>query len=434
MITDSYSYTLQALAFAQGDAQYLQSDYVTSIEGNLLKAPYSLGNSFYISLFVILFGKKGIFISSLFAVLGSGWILDRLLKRDQLNRLSIALFFCSLPVLFFCRSLMSGIPSLLLISGFLYLYSAKNKGTLQWFTLGFITGLSAWFRESNIILLAPFVIHLFIENRKSSMPILLGGIVGLLIKFLSSWFIYGDFWFVSASSGFNFYPKYLILYLFITIVLIPGGLFIPLLVARSKAIVYSSAIFGFIIFYSLYDYSAVEYSDFIKGSLLTSRFMLPIIPVLVLALSEIEVGKNLSQKLLKYLFVPLSLILIPLSQYGFHKLFSAHEKAAYIIAEKYQNEHVIYDQSGLTNIIRYINPLSGDWKSLADVQSLKDKGFRPKKNDEQFHYVILSMSIGNDEKQVRSDHFEDLLDEYQLTKVDSISIDSDNWLIVYQLD
>ncbi len=434
MITDAYSYSSQALAFAEGNPYLTQYNFLSQSHQRILHPPYNLGTSAYYAFWIKLFTAKGIFLGSIFAAIFSSILLHATLKRLKYNQLGTIILFIS-PVLFFSRSIMSGMPSLLLMSAVIYLLGLRPK-SINAFLLSFLCFLSVWFRETNIILAGAILFYYIWKNLGLWKAMLSGALIALSIKLLSTFWVYGHFWFQSHSEGFSFanLSVHMSLYLIISLILIPGG-YLFLLLYRGKAcksITVSSSLF--IAVYIFYNYSAIDFSGWLKGSLLTSRFVLPLIPFVVLALGEVIDRKPFLHSLIFFILVPFSLVLIPISQKVFYDLYAPHENAAKYIANKYADQQVLYDQSGFTNIIRYINPLSASWTKIADIKEIGDNINRERiLNDSESVYVIISESNTSQEKFERASSVQQYLDLLPFTAFDSVRIDETNQLKIYKL-
>ena len=438
MITDAYSYSTQALAFASGNLQYLQTDFLTGETVNINRAPYTLGNACFLSFFTFLFGAKHIFLAGLFSVLGSAYFLDKALRNWNLPNGALAILFVSAPILFFSRSLMSCMPSLLVISCFMSLFTKEHKGIGDVLLLGFLAGLSTWFRETNIIITGLMCFYLLMKQPSRFWLLLFGGIFGVAIRLVSSYLVYGKIFFVSASSGFSLESliHHIPLYLFMSLILVPFGLISSISMKEQADKLFIGLTILFLLIYSGYNYTAVEYSGFLKGSLLTSRFIIPWIPLAIVGTGFAMIRYNYFEKIMRYCIVPISLILIPVSQYAINNLYNSHENAAKQLSEKYEHAHIVYDQSGFTNIIRYINPLTGKWKQTADILSLQkyltDPGSMKKDLTEPI-FLVLSIGDETEAKRKRSNTIKDKIPSKFVDLVDTFLINESNRLEVYKL-
>lgn len=438
MITDAYSYSTQAIAFASGKLKFLQYDFLLGQEKNLIQAPYSLGNSAYLAIFIFLFGKKYVFLSNLFAILFSAFFISKALKNWKLKNSALSIFFLSSPILFFSRSLMSCMPSLLIISILLYYFTKSHHSIKNLFLIGFLAAFSFWFRESNAIITGLLCLYLVYKLPSRFIFILLGGLAGLSIRLFSSYMVYGDPFFLSASAGFSISQliKHLPLYLFITCLLVPFGLISVFYNRENADKLFAITSLIFILFYCAYSYTSVEYSGFLKGSLLTSRFIIPWIPIAIISFALLQNRFTLVKKINAAILIPLSFLLIPISQFSIEHLFENHVNASQELAHKYADKPLVYDQSGYTNIIRYINPLTGDWSSLADISSLEGfRSTRPKvKSMKGPIYVILSVGNESVAKNERSLAIKVLLNSEHSVLEEIIKIDPYNQLEVYRID
>ncbi|MDA9774452.1 hypothetical protein N9B82_05805 [Saprospiraceae bacterium] len=424
MITDAYSYSTQALAFASGNLQYLQNDFLTGETININRAPYNLGNACYLSFFVFIFGAKHIFM--------------QLLRNWNLPKGALAILFVSAPILFFSRCLMSCMPSLLVISCFMSLFTKEHKGFRDILLLGFLAGLSTWLRETNIVITGLMCLYLLMKQPNRFWLLLFGGILGVTIRLVSSYVVYGQIFFVSASSGFSLESliHHIPLYLFMSIILVPLGLISSISMKEQADKLFIILTILFLILYSGYNYTAVEYSGFLKGSLLTSRFIIPWIPLAIVGTGFAMLRYNYFEKIMRYCIIPFSLLLIPISQYVINKLYNSHENAAKQLSEKYEHAHIVYDQSGFTNIIRYINPLTGEWKQTADIPSLERYLTDPaslKKDLAAPIFLILSMGDETEAKRNRSNTIKDKIPTKFVDLVDTFPINESNRLEVYKL-
>ena len=85
MITDAYSYSSQALAFAEGNPYLTQYNFLSESHQRILHPPYNLGTSAYYAFWIKLFTGKGIFLGSIFAAIFSSILLHATLKRLKYN-------------------------------------------------------------------------------------------------------------------------------------------------------------------------------------------------------------------------------------------------------------------------------------------------------------------------------------------------------------
>ncbi len=428
MITDAYNYVNRGIAFSEGQSNWVITDFLTEESINLIPAPYNTGTSFFFAIFMTLLSKKALFLVPLFQVVLSVYLLSVTIKKNNQSQSALALLGLSLALMFFSRSAMSCMPSFLLISITCYLFFRSEIHWKSAFGLGFLAAFGFWFRESNVFLIAPFVLYCLYENVKLLPSILLGFILGLGPKIIADLLVYDTWWFSSASSGFSIYSiiDHLPEYGIILIVLIPLSiLFIGLYKGKGDRTIKVGSL-AFILLYLVYNYTAVEFSGLLKGSFLTSRFMIPLLPIVVMCAANLIKEYELFRKVFK-VFVVLSLIVIPASQFIFHKMYASHEQAAKELEKTVKEKDIFVDLSGYTNIIRYFNPLTSEFDHISSIQNLKSKDFLV---DNQL--VILTRSRSSEEKSMRADSLINLVRHLPLSLTKSIEIDDQNWIEVYK--
>lgn len=427
MITDAYNYVNRAIAFASGQDSLFAVDFHSGENISLIPAPYNTGTSAFQAIPISLFGKWAVFLAPLFQVILSVLLLSAAIKRNSYSVMALSILGCSLALLFFSRSLMSCMPSFLLVSVAVFLFYREKLENVHAFSLGFLAVFSLWFRESNVFLIAPFVIYLLYKEPKRVWAIFVGFLLGSSPKIIMDKWVYGKYWFSSASSGFSassiidHIPEYAI----ILMILIPSSvIFIALYRGKAdKTVQVASA--AFILLYLSYNYTAVEFSGLLKGSFLTSRFMIPLLPIVVICAAEVISSRKIFQKLMIPI-VLLSLITIPASQYVFGKMYQDHEQAASKLGEIMEGKNVFLDLSGYTNIIRYYNPLTIKSPKISSIQHLKN--LQSIAEDER---IIISRSSASEEKTMRADSLYLLIEDLPIEKLETVKIDELNWLEVY---
>ncbi len=428
MITDAYNYVNRGIAFSRGSTDLFVFDFITGNKINLIPAPYNTGTSIFFGLAIALLGKKSLFLVPLFQVIISVFLVSETIKRNSYSNYGLVIWGLSLSLMFFSRSAMSCMPSLMMVSIASYIFFRKELKNKHLISLGILAGFCLWFRESNIFLIAPFIIYSLYKDIRSAPLIGLGIILGLSPKLLMDKWVYGSFWFQSASSGFSInglidhFPEYSI----ILLCLLPISIvFIGLYKGKGDKSIKVSSI-AFVLLYLFYNYTAVEFSGLIKGSLLTSRFMIPLLPIASICAAEVISRKGVWKKL-AFPFSLVSLLLIPSSQFIFHELYENHEKAAMQVSEITNKMDVFVDFSGYTNIIRYFNPLSSEISSVSSIQNIKE--LKSLDNDQ---YLLLSRSIESEEKKMRADSIWSLSNHLSIEIYKKIPIDDTNWLEIYR--
>ncbi len=277
---DEVSYLSRALAFINGQTVF----NIQPIDGSsipLSVANYPLGTSSLLTLLLPL-GKKAVFLSGLLYTILSYLLIRKTLVNNNLGTaLPTILFFLFPPLLFFSRSLMSEMPSLLIVSALCYCVFSDNRGIKHGLSIGVLGGLSLWFRETNFLLFIILVIPVLYEKKQLFFPILGGLIIGLLPRLLTSKWVYGSMFYLKEITDFsshNLIPN-LQVYLFVVLILIPGGVFFLYKYVKRLPYSLSISLVLFMIIHLFFDYNARDHSSFLVSVFYNGRYWIPTLPL-----------------------------------------------------------------------------------------------------------------------------------------------------------
>jgi len=418
LILDEYSYFNQALALSSGNTLLTIQELTSSEYLNLTGSPYLPGTAIVLAFLIKIFGNSGAFLLGASCFIISVLLTLRIFKKLALNPLGILLFFVFPPLLMLTRTVMSGMPSLLIVTWFLYLFICKPASKKLYIQLAIIAGLGTLFRETNIVILGIFLFFLFLQKKKWIGYLALPFILTIALRLAISFWIIGKATYVSGAdpfSIFNVIPN-LPLYLILTIILIPFGL---IFLAKYKGkyhkeIQISTSLF--LIVYLLYGFNPIEYSGWGKGLLFGGRFLVPTIPLFAIA---IGFGMNqyslFQKKYIKYLMVGLSIFCISFSQFAGYKFNKTHHDISDQLYKDYFDLPIVIDHSGFTSINRYINPLLGIFPKQSDLNKFHDKKYVENVFEHQDKvFIILSMRFENQEKLDRGDKYLQLINDLKV--------------------
>ncbi len=428
MITDSYNYVNQAIAFSEGTTTFTRTDFLSGESISMIPAPYNTGTSFLLSLAIGAIGKQAIFLIPLIQVLLSVYLLSLTLIRNQYTQSALSILGLSLALMFFSRSTMSCMPSFMLVSIACFFFFRAKASRYTALMLSILAGLGFWFRESNIFLLAPLVVYVLYKNIRLFLPACIGFLLGLSPKIIADKVVYDTYWFFSGSSGFSLkslvdhIPEYAI----ILMLLLPFSLFFIVSYKGKADKTIKSLSIAFIVLYLVYQYSAVDFSGLLKGSFLTSRFMIPLLPLIVICAGESASRSRITHKILQ-LFVLGSIVCIPLSQYLFKQLYAHHEQASKAVQQNTNGKETFYDLTGYTNIIRYYNPLVSEVQKVSSIQHLKEK-----EKLSPYQVILISRSDASPEKKMRADSMKSIIHHLPTHLYKKIPIDEGNWIELYK--
>lgn len=428
LVSDVYSYLNQGIAISNGERILTYSD---AISGDLMAykgTKYPLANAFWIGFWSKLCGLKYVYLGSLFGVLLSVFLIYKILAKESYFRLAILLVFVYPSLAFFSNSLMSCIPSFLLVSAFLYYLFRREETGKKWLILSFLAALSFWIRETNLVLLGSICLIHFIQDRRWFAYYAGGATLGFLPRIISSSYYYGDpiYYVLAESFSIQNFINNVGVYAILLLCFMPFGLFfigkfqgkyfVPLIISSTL----------FILMYAFYSFNATVYSGFEKGIILMGRFMVPILPIFVLAVGWHFRKKSL-HKSLKIIAAVLVCIAVIGMQLFVYKEAKLHKNISNHIYSKYADKMVLYDLSRTTNIIRYINPFHGDLSYFSDISNLENEEFMNKLFDEYNEaYLIQTINSVHADKVKYTSKIDGLIKtanrKYNVTEVENIKI------------
>lgn len=440
LISDVNAYVNQALAFAEGRLFLEWKDVTGTIDLPVHGTWYPLGNAFWLALFIYLFGPQGAFLSGLIAVTLSAFLINRVIIQEGYPRWTIAIFFLYASLLFFSRTLMSAMPSLLIISFMVYFLFRLKEGPRKYFVLALLAGISVWFRESNLMISGPICIWIFLRNRNAFIYLIFGFIAGLSFRLASSWWVYDDPFFYILAEPFSTDAilNNAFVYLVLMTIMIPGAWLFNGYKGRYKLEIIST-IWIFLCFYLLYDFNATGYSGFAKGLILTGRFLIPVTPLIVIAMAGTikHLGARFSGKVFTTIMLLITAVVIVSSQFLGYQEHKKHKNVIDAI-EEYKEGILIYDTKNYTNINRYVNAFNGLPDRAADIRLLGDKNYMASVLERNRNVFILeSGNVGGIEKNKRTNelsvYIEDARKNFNVRLVRSIPVSQGLEIRVYKL-
>lgn len=366
---DELSYLGRAMALADGHSNWLQ----TTISGNTFSwspAAYPLGTSFFASWFALIHPSL-IFLSGLFYLTFAFYLVHHILKNEKLNNAlayCIALLF--LPTVYFSRGLMSEMPSLLLVAVFVYILFKKQNTYLKYIWLGLLTGLSFWFRETNLLLFGSLVGISLLKNPRYIPGFILAMAIGLLPRFLSAFYFYEQVAYVKqyAPFGWQYFSKNLLLYLIILIVLLPGGLYVLYHYRGRFANSIKLSLLTFTALHLVYEYNSGDHSGFMISLFYNGRYYIPTLPLwMILYAYFAQQYSFFNKKIIQNGLVIMTILFITSSQLFFGYLEKQHRNVAKEIFTDFNHKPIIYDHTAY----RYLNPSQGTINQLESLEDLK---------------------------------------------------------------
>jgi hypothetical protein len=171
------------------------------------------------------------------------------------------------------------------VASFFFLALTTGTGAVAG---GFLAGASLLFRDSNPIFLFPWIARRFIARTQVG-AVLLAGAAGITLRLLLAWWLQGQpvlihgppYPFTIQGAG-----ERALLYVFALLVLVPGGLVaLGLYRGKFRTAIVATVVLS-VVFFSLYSYSGTD-SGLLRALVLGPRFLIPLVPLLALAVAEV---------------------------------------------------------------------------------------------------------------------------------------------------
>lgn len=311
---------------------------------------YPHGTAILIALLLYLGGQGGVFILGTSTLLASLFFIGKTLVKCNLPSSFALLLFIFFPTIILSRTLMSDLPSLLIISLFtFFLFKDNRNKQISNFILGFLCTFSILFREPNILLLLPFVIGISLRNNSYHNSLLFTGLcLGLIPRLLSAYWYFGDAFF-SKDPGISFtlgaFGSNLIFYAPFLFILIPLGGWAAYNYDQKYTKELKIALLLFIGTYLFYGYNGIAASG-IKAIILGPRFLIPTLPLFIICVAY-YFSKS---KILNRLLLPVSLLLICLFQYLGHFYNYSQDSIFKALTKGDPKVHLIGDVNTLSKI------------------------------------------------------------------------------------
>ena len=354
-------------------------------------------------------------------------------------KFAILLVFIYPSLAFFSNSLMSSIPSFLLVSIFLFGLFVFQESGKKWFCLSLIAALSFWIRETNLVLLGSICLLHFFQDKRWFFQYATGALLGFLPRIVSSNYYYGDpFHFVLAEHfSFTNLTNNISVYALLLLCFMPLGLYFLARYRGKYFISLTSATSLFILMYCFYSFNATEYSGFKKGIILMGRFMIPILPVYIIAVGW-YFKKRALPKSVQYTLTAIVCMIIITMQLFVQREAKIHKEMSHHIYSQYADKMVMFDLSRTTNIVRYINPFHGNLSYMSDISNLQDDRFMNTMfNNFEEAYLIQTLNSVHADKVKYTSKIDNIIknvnQKYSIADVETLKIKPNLYLQVLKI-
>ncbi len=420
---DELSYVTRSLAFSEGRSDLVQVTVMAN-EFSWAPADYPLGTAFFLSPFAWIF-DKGIFFSGAVYVLASFYFIYRILEKlDRVSVLPFVVFLVFPPTIYFSRGVMSEMPSLALISFFCYGFFCWESGWKKFFLLGVLAGLSILFRETNILLCGGLVLLPCFKDARKFIGFTIGVLLGIIPRIITSSYFYGDAVYVKKAASFDWLAigHNFSLYFVITIILLPGGLYVLYKMKGLFARPIQISLGLFILLHLFYTYHSGDHSGSLVSIFYNGRYFIPTLPLWCIAYADFfKQYTFVDNNKLKQLAIGICLLFVISFQGFLNYLGDKHEEVAVDIFEHYNNEIIIYHNAAY----RYLNPLHGKIKQLMVMEETDKLSTRA-------YYILSHRNKTKSQKKELNQHLKQLKHPKKLVK--SYQIFDGTEVLVFAID
>ncbi len=351
---------------------------------------YPPGNSALLLPFTVIHWKLG-FLKNILLYIGSFLLFILILRKLNIDPVYSLIFLLHPTILLFSRTLMSDIPSMFfLLLGIFFLLDKKSLAA--GFSLGFLVLL----RYPNLVIIIGIFGALFYAKEYKKVRLLLPGIaffsfvlIGYIVHTYG--FLLGPFTLSAAKSFGIQYFIYNLPYYFLSLnILYPGMLLVAIFFGfKSRKISFFAIIsFVVIIFYSFYFYidgGSNLAEKLVKGQ----RFMVPIIPLLLIPYLNFIHGKKFGKKVFIFV-IPLLFVFNCGIQYKHRQFVREEELLSQILQEKTKDADIIVCNSDTDELL---NPYFSEVR-LIELSEAKKHGLNLLKDNYEISFVFVELKRG----------------------------------------
>lgn len=291
LVVDEERYVSQAVAFANGGSVVPGAQILYPPTGLDAISNYPPATSFLQSPLVWIGGWRGAALLSVLALIVTTLLTMRLLRENQMHQAFALLIPGYVGAAFFARLGMSDAPSAAIVALGLYLlWQSERRGWGISLLAGLCVGMSVLFREPLIVLLAPFVVGAFARRQTVAWALAIGLIAGIAVRLGVSALLFDSAFYV-RDSGYDFSVRHVVhtlpVYAFALMVMFPLGALLPVFYRGPRRGEVITAVALYMSLFLFYGYDPVRENGLAKGTILASRFIVPLLPILALMAADV---------------------------------------------------------------------------------------------------------------------------------------------------
>lgn len=397
VLIDETYYLRQALAFSEGQTHTTIINPVTNESELVRPSDYPPGTSIIASLFMYNGNWTNAFYMPILSLLLIHILLFVWLRKMSLSAFYSLILYLFPPILIMSRVVSSDMISALIIVIIwkMYFTCKENKYHSVILIIGFLSGLSLIFRETNILFIAPLMLLYVLRKDSKITFVITGFVIALSIKLFLSYILFNDpFYLKDPEYGFSIYavPQNAIIYFPILLLFFPGAIIFPFLYKGKHRIEILTTVIIVIIFFLSYDFRG-QNSGLLKSLIIAPRFFIPLIPILIISIAHYVDHKfRKREEILKYIYLVILLaslggVITVMTNYN--SWLKLHQEIAEVI--KYEvptNANVIYNEKSTS---KYLSELSGH-QSFVHFEHVNKNLL---KNNQEYYIVFLQRSDSN---------------------------------------
>jgi hypothetical protein len=290
LIIDEYHYVAQSLAFARGLLTIPGAAPLVPPATLRVASDYPPGTSLLQAPLVALVGWQGAPALAMLSLVAATLVTMKWLReqgREPVFALLVPAFAGSL---LFGRVAMSDVPSAAWIALALWALFRADRGAWWSLLAGLLAGASVLFRETNAVLLAPFLVGAIARRKCHSGALTIGAVLGVGARLGASAALFGTAFYV-RDSGYGFSLASIwsngARYAVILLLLFPLGALLPFLYRGPRRAEFVASFCAYVAVYLSYDYGGAFESGRARALLLASRFVVPLVPLLAFMAADV---------------------------------------------------------------------------------------------------------------------------------------------------
>jgi 4-amino-4-deoxy-L-arabinose transferase-like glycosyltransferase len=290
LVIDESSYVAQAVAFAHGALTLQNAAPLYPPDSLRAASNYPPGTALLQAPFVAVGSWRAAAVASVLALIIATLVTMRWLRDQDKNPAYAMLVPAFGGALFFGRIAMSDVPSAAWIALALWTLFRAERDWRWSIAAGLLGATSLLFREPNGVLLAPFFLGAIVRKKCDVRALIFGAALGIAVRLTLSKILFGSALYVRDSGfGFSFASgaHNLVQYGAILLLMFPLGALLPFVYRGPRRVEMLVSFCAYMALFLFYNYTGVFENGRVKGLILVSRFVVPMLPLLAFMAADV---------------------------------------------------------------------------------------------------------------------------------------------------